>query len=382
MFQNVRGSTPSNKLHFIMDYYKTLEVSKSASSEEIKKAFRKKAHQCHPDKPGGDEKKFKEINEAYQILSNPQKRNQYDQYGSTFEQAQSQGNSGFHGFSGSSDFREAFRGGSNGVEFNFEDLGDIFGDFFGNAKKQTARKTQGDDIELEMSLKFEEAVFGIKKQIEINKLIICPHCHGNATKPGTRIVICPTCNGAGQVQQVQSTIFGQFRTVGVCPDCQGEGKKALEKCNECNGQGRVRKAEKIEIEIPAGIDHGQTLKLSNQGNAGIKGGRAGNLFVTVNVQPHSRFKRKGNDILNKTIINFSQAVFGDKIEVETLEGKVRLKIPSGTISGKIFRLKDKGVPYLHSRGKGDQLVEVVINVPQKLSKEQKKLLEEFKKQGI
>lgn len=233
-----------------------------------------------------------------------------------------------------------------------------------------------------MTFKFEEAVFGAKKQIEINRLVVCPHCHGNAAEPGTKIIICSTCNGVGQVQQVQSTIFGQFRTVGVCPDCQGEGRKAAEKCRECNGHGRVRKAEKIEIEIPAGIDHGQTLKLSNQGNVGIKGGRAGNLYVTVNIQPHSKFKRKGNDILSKATIAFSQAVFGDKIEIETLEGKVRLKIPNGTVSGKIFRLKDKGVPYLHNRGRGDQLVEVVINVPQKLTREQKKILEEFKKQGI
>lgn len=369
-----------------MDYYKTLGVSKNASQEEIKKAFRKKAHQYHPDKPGGDEKKFKEINEAYQTLSNPTKRAQYNQYGSTFEQAQSQG--GFHGFDGFrdfSDFSEAFRSNEkNGIEFDFEDLGDIFGDVFGGGgnRKRATQKTQGNDIELEMTLQFEEAIFGIKKQIGINKFVICPHCHGNAAEPGTKIITCSACHGTGQVQHIQSTILGQFRTVGVCPDCQGEGKKTEKKCAECNGHGRMRKIEKIEIEIPAGIDQGQTLKLSNKGDAGIKGGRAGDLYITVHILPHSKFKRKGNDILNKVTIAFSQAVLGDKIEVETLEGKVRLKIPAGASSGKIFRLTNKGVPYLQRQGRGDQLVEVIINIPQKITKEQKKLLEELGRQGI
>jgi molecular chaperone DnaJ len=367
-----------------MDYYATLGVHKNASQEEIKKAFRKKAHLYHPDKPGGDEKKFKEINEAYQVLSNSEKKTQYDQYGKTFEQAQSQG--GFHGFDGFqdfSDFSEAFRSNKgNRVEFNFEDLGDVFGDFFGGkTQRQTTRKTQGNDIEVEISLKFEEAVFGVKKQIEINKFNTCLHCHGNAAEPGTKISTCSTCYGTGQVQHIQSTILGQFRTVGVCSDCQGEGKKAEKKCVECNGQGRIRKTEKIEVEIPAGIDQGQTLKLSHQGDIGIKGGRKGDLYVNVHILPHSKFKRKGNDILSKTTITFSQAVLGDKIEVETLEGKVRLKIPAGTLSGKVFRLINKGVPYLQHRSRGDQLVEIIIFVPQKLTKEQKKLLEELKKQG-
>ncbi|MEK7167176.1 MAG: molecular chaperone DnaJ [Patescibacteria group bacterium] len=366
-----------------MDYYEILGVSKNASQEEIKKAFRQKAHQYHPDKPSGDEKKFKEINEAYQVLSNSQKKAQYDQYGSTFEQAQAHG--GFHGFDGFrdfSDFSEAFRENrGNRVEFDFEDLGDIFGDFFGGSKKRATKKTQGDNIEIEMFIKFEEAIFGIKKQIEINKFVVCSYCHGTATEPGAKIVTCSTCHGAGQVQHIQSTILGQFRTVVICPDCQGEGKKSEKKCHECNGHGRIKKTEKIEIEIPAGIDQGQTLKLSNQGDAGIKKGKAGDLYVTINIQPHHKFKRKGNDILNQETITFSQAVLGDKIEVETLEGKVKLKIPAGTSSGKIFRLTNKGVPYLHYRGKGDQLVEIIIDVPEKLTKEQKKILEELKKYG-
>ena len=361
-----------------MDYYEILGVHKNASQEEIKKAFRKKAHQCHPDKPGGDEKKFKEINEAYQVLSNHEKRTQYNQYGKTFEQAQSQG--GSYGFGGFQDYSGAFRNSGGGVEFNFEDLGDIFGDFFGGSqKKQTTQKTQGNDIGIEVSLKFEEAIFGVKKQVEIDKFSVCSYCHGNAAEPGTKIITCVTCNGTGQIQHIQSTILGQFRTVGVCPDCQGEGKRVEKKCVKCNGHGRIRKIEEIEVEIPAGIDQGQTLKLSHQGDIGIKGGRNGDLYITVRILPHSKFKRKGNDILSKTVINFSQAVLGDKIEVETLEGKVRLKIPAGTLSGKIFRLTDKGVPYLQRRGRGDQLVEIIIFVPQKLTREQKKLLEEFRK---
>ncbi|MEK9130363.1 MAG: molecular chaperone DnaJ [Patescibacteria group bacterium] len=366
-----------------MDYYETLGVSRNASQEEIKKAFRKKAHQCHPDKPGGDEKKFKEINEAYQVLFNPQKKAQYDQYGKTFEQGQA---GGFHGgFQDFSDFGDAFRsGGQSGMEFNFEDLGDVFGDFFGGSRKQqrTTQKTHGDDIESRVSIKFEEAIFGVKKQIEVNKFIVCSHCHGNAAEPGTKIITCSNCHGTGQVQRIQSTILGQFRTMNICSECHGEGKKVEKKCIQCNGHGRIKKVEKSEIEIPAGIDQGQTLKLSHQGDAGVQGGRAGDLYLTIHILSDSKFKRKGNDILSKVAIPFSLVVFGGKIEVETLEGKVRLKIPAGTLSGKIFRLADKGVPYLQRQGRGDQLVEVVINVPQKLTKEQKKILEQLKEQGI
>jgi len=366
------------------DYYDILGVSKGASQDEIKKAFRKMAHQYHPDKAGGNEAKFKEINEAYQVLSNSEKRSQYDQYGQTFEQAQRQG--GFGGFSWQDFARQSggpFGGGfrTENVEFDFGDLGDIFGDLFGFGGRSRTRRTRerrkGQDVEISMEIDFREAVFGKEKIIDLYKNVTCPHCSGNGAEPGSKIITCATCGGSGQVEQVQHTILGQFRTVGVCPECRGEGKKASENCSKCRGQGRVRDTEKIKVKIPAGIDNGETIRLTGKGEAGQKGGVAGDLYITLRVKPDPEFKRDGYDIRSETEISFSQAALGTKIEVNTLDGSVRLKIPSSTQSGKIFILKGKGVPRLRGSGCGDQFVTVNVVTPAKLTKKQKELLKEL-----
>ncbi len=367
------------------DYYKILGVEKGASQDEIKKAYRKLAHQYHPDKPGGDEAKFKEVNEAYQVLGNAQKRQQYDQFGQTFGQGGAPGG-GFGGFSWE-DFARAsggqgpFQGGQQNVEFDFGDLGDVFGDLFGFGRSSRARRggraSRGGDIQAEMTVTFHEAVFGADKIIELYKLITCPHCSGNGAEPGTKIETCKTCGGRGQVEQVQRTILGAMRSARVCPDCRGEGKIPSQKCRQCRGEGRVKQNEKIKIKIPAGISDGETIRLSGKGEAGARGATAGDLFIGVRVTPDPQFKREEDNILSNIDISFSQAALGTKIPITTLEGEVSLKIPAGTQSGKVFRLKDKGVPHLRSRGRGDHLVTVNVVTPTGLSRQQKKLFEEL-----
>lgn len=361
------------------DYYATLGVSKGATPDEIKKAFRKKAHECHPDKKGGDEKKFKEVNEAYQVLSNPEKRKQYDQFGSTFEQAGRQG-----GFSGGQGF-----GGFNGQGFNInmDDLGDIFGDLgdifgFGGKRRRSSTRS-GRDLHMDMTIDFSEAVFGIEKVIELEKVIACEHCHGSGAEPGSKIETCPECQGSGQVRRVQQTILGAIQSVTACPRCQGEGKIISQPCSRCNGQGRIKDKVRMKIKVPAGISDGQSIKLSGQGEAGVKGGAFGDLYITFRVKPHQAFSRLGDDLKTMVSIPFSLAALGGKVEVKTLDGSyINLKIPSGTESGKIFKIKNKGVERLHGRGQGDLLVEVKIKTPQKLSRSQKKLMEELSSEGI
>ncbi len=372
------------------DYYNILGISKGASADEIKKAYRTLAHQHHPDKSGGDEAKFKEINEAYQVLSNPQKRQQYDQYGQTFEQAQRQG--GFGGGAGGFSWDDFARAGSTGgfqgqnVNFDFGDLGDVFGDLFGfgggSRSKRAQRARQGGDIQTEMNIEFREAVFGVEKIVDLYKLSTCSHCHGNGAEPGTKIETCPTCGGSGQVRQVQQTILGAFQSVGVCPTCQGEGKKASKKCKECGGSGRVKATEKIKVEIPAGISDGETIRLSGKGEAGTHGSHAGDLYITMRVKADRDFKREGDNIISEISITFSQAALGTKVPVLTLDGEVMLHIPSGTQSGKVFKLGGKGVPHLRSRGRGDHLVTVTVVTPPHLSREQKKILEELQQTGL
>jgi molecular chaperone DnaJ len=354
------------------DYYKILGVSREASQDEIKRAFRELAHKYHPDMPGGNAEKFKEINEAYQVLSNPEKRRQYDQFGTTFEQAQSQG--GFSGFDG---FRD-FSGFANGFDFDFADLGEMFGfgDIFGQKQKR-ARTSRGRDIEIEKEIDFMEAVFGGERILELNKLNTCPNCHGSGAEPDSKIVTCPRCRGSGRIESFQQTFFGSFRTVTTCPNCHGEGKKAEDECHQCHGSGVVRGIKKLKIKIPAGIDDGETVKITGEGEAGRYGGRPGDLFITFRVKPHREFIRRGNDILSKVGISFVQAALGDKIEVATIDGKVKLTIPPGTQSGQIFKLKNKGVPYVNGRGRGDHLVEVSVITPTRLTKRQRELLEEF-----
>jgi molecular chaperone DnaJ len=358
------------------DYYKVLGVDKNSSQDDIKKAFRKLAHEYHPDKKGGNEAKFKEINEAYQVLGDAQKKAKYDQFGSAFEHGQASG--GFQGFDG---FRD-FNGYTNGFNINMEDLGDMFGNIgdmfgFGGGRRSANRARRGGDIQVLLTLEFTEAVFGVEKEIGLHKTVKCDHCHGNLAEPGTKIENCPTCGGSGHVSNVQRTIFGSMQVQTVCPTCQGDGKKYAQKCAKCHGQGVIRDQVKIKVKIPAGIDEGESIRLSGQGEAGEKSGPAGDLYLKVRINPDKRFERDGYNILSKSTISFSQAVLGDKIQVVTLDGAVKLKIPEGTHSGTVFKLKEHGVPRLQGRGRGDHLVEVNINIPKNISRRQRELLKEF-----
>lgn len=359
------------------DYYEILGVSKNASPEEIKQAFRKLAHEHHPDKKGGDEKKFKEINEAYQVLSNPEKRQQYDQYGQTFEQAQSQGGfGGFNGFRDFSGFADAFRNGGNGnSQFDFGDLGDIFGDIFGSrTATRTRRHARGSDLELEIQVSFRESVFGAEKEVSLTKNSTCEKCRGSGAEPNTKVIQCKTCHGKGTV--VKSMGFGiGFST--TCHECQGVGERYEKNCSQCRGTGMTREKKTLLVKIPAGIQDGQSIQLRGQGEAGPRGGRAGDLYIHVRVEDDSIFTREENNILSEVEITFPQAALGTKIMVETIDGKGELKVPEGTQSETVFRLRGKGVPHLEGRGRGDHLVKVIVKTPARLSRRQKKLLEEF-----
>lgn len=358
------------------DYYNILGVGKNASQEEIKKAFRKKAHQCHPDKQGGDEAKFKEINEAYQVLGDAKKRVQYDQFGSAFEHGQAGG--GFSGFEG---FRD-FSGFTNGFDVNFEDLGDIFGglgDIFGfsGATKRKSRTKRGGDIQVLLAIEFEEAVFGAEKEISLRKNIVCDRCKGNGAEPDSKIETCKTCNGSGRIIRTQRTVFGNMRAQTTCPDCGGEGKSYSRKCSKCHGNGVIQEISGIKVKIPAGIDDGETIRLSGHGEAGERGAPAGDLYLKIRVNPDIKFKRDGYNILSKAEISFAQAALGDKIEIPTVDGNVKLKIPEGAQSGKVFRLSGRGIPRLRGSGRGDHLVEIIVKTPTGLSREQKKKLQEL-----
>ncbi|MEI7497715.1 MAG: molecular chaperone DnaJ [Candidatus Falkowbacteria bacterium] len=353
------------------DYYNILGVDKGASAEEIKKAFRKKAHEYHPDKPHGDEAKFKEINEAYQTLSDVNKRAQYDRFGSNYEQAQQGGFGGFNGFNQ----------GQGGVEFDMGDLSEMFGGFgdifgFGGGRGK-GRSQRGKDIEVTLSLKFEEAIFGTEKEIGLKKAVVCGHCHGNGAEPGSKIDTCQTCQGTGRVVRIQRTILGNVQTQSVCPDCHGEGKSYSQKCRQCGGNGVEHKVASINVKIPAGVDNGSVIKLVGQGEAGLHSGGMGDLYLHIRVETSKQFERRGDDILDRVEISMTQAALGAKIEVQTLEGVITLKIPEGTQSGKVFILRDRGVPRLKSKGRGDQLVTVVVKTPTNLSRHQRQLLEQI-----
>ena len=358
------------------DYYELLGVTKTASEEEIKKAFRKKAHQFHPDKGGGDEAKFKEINEAYQVLGNKDKRAQYDRFGSAYSNnAGGQGAQGFGGF-------EGFNGGQ-GFNINMDDLGDIFGGFgdifgFGGGSSQRRRSTRGADLELNITIPFMESVFGTEKEIKITKPVQCKTCKGSGAEPGTSTETCPICHGKGKVNKIQNTMFGQVQMQSVCSNCNGEGKIITHPCKTCHGTGLVKESVSLTIKIPAGISSGETMRLTGQGEAGEKGSQSGDLYIKVHVTPDPRFVRQSNDIISKATISFPDAALGAKIDVETVDGKVTLKIPEGTQSGKVFILKSKGVPHLRSKGRGDHLVEVIVKTPENLTRKQKQLLEELK----
>ncbi len=361
------------------DYYKILGVQKGASQEEIKKAFRKLAHEHHPDKGNGSDEKFKEINEAYQVLGNESKRKQYDQFGQTFGNGGGPGGYGYQDFSKSQGNPFAgFDFGKNGANFdfgNYEDLGDIFSSFFGGGQRREHATSRGRDIEVNISLDFEEAVFGVEKNISLKKNIKCDVCSGTGAEPGSKVNTCNTCGGSGYVSQIQQTFLGNIRSQTICPSCRGEGKTYEKKCHKCKGNSFYPGTEEIKVKIPAGIDDGQSIKLSGKGEPS-KSGMAGDLYIRVNVRENKKFNRQGDDIYSEFHIKVSQAIAGDKIEIETVDGPVILKIPEGTQSHTQFRLKEKGVPHLYGRGRGDHIVDVLIDIPKNLSRHQKKLIED------
>lgn len=359
-----------------MDYYEILGVAKQASQDEIKKAFHKLAHKYHPDK-GGDEKKFKEINEAYQVLSDAQKRQQYDQFGKGFDGM---------GGGGGQDFNWAWQNQAQSG-FDAEDLGDIFENFFsfGGGGRATRKKDikKGKDIQVDIEIELAETLKPIVRQIKLGKLISCVRCHANGAEPGTKVAECFSCRGTGQVQQVKRTILGSYTTFGTCPECKGEGTKPEKPCNVCRGEGRLKGEEEISFTIPAGIDNNQAIEIPERGDAGKKGGKAGDLYVRVYVKKHPVFARKGDDLYLTQEIAFSQAALGDEIEIPALEGtQILLTVPAGTESGRILRVSGKGIPNFGSSHRGNMYVELLIKIPKKLSREQRKLLEDLKEGGL
>jgi len=350
------------------DYYKILGVSRSASKDEIKKAYRKLAHKHHPDKEGGDEAKFKEINEAYQVLSDENKRSQYDRYGQNFDQGNSF--SGFDGF--------------QNVEFDFGDIGDIFGEAFGfSSPKKTKDIRKGKNIEIDVEMSLEDVLNPQKKTINLRKFISCSRCQGIGAEPGTARNECFPCRGTGKVQEIKRTILGSYTKVTTCPECDGNGQKPENPCNVCKGEGRVKGEEKIEVEIPAGVDTNQVLKVSGKGDAGKKGGNPGDLYIRILIKKHSIFERKGDDLLMILPIKITDAILGSGMDIKTLDGKeLFLKIPQGTESGKIIKISGKGIPHFSGFRKGDLYIKLIVNVPKTLTKGQKRLLEELRKENL
>ena len=346
------------------DYYAVLGVARNASDEEIRRAFRRKAMEYHPDrnKNADAEEKFKEINEAYQVLSDAKKRGQYDRFGRAGV------GSGAHG--GSSPF--------DGFD-DFGGFGDIFDSFFGNASARAGRQPRrGGDLQQQVTLSFEEAVFGAHREVEINRLEVCHHCSGAGNEPGTSVETCSDCRGAGQVRRSQRSVFGQFTQVVGCPACRGRGSVISTPCTNCRGAGRERRKRKIEVKIPGGVESGMQVRLSGEGDAGSDGGGSGNLYVGVNVQEHSLFRRDGTDILYTLPLNIAEAALGVEKTIPTIDGfDEELKLPQGTQPGTEFRIRNKGVPHLHSNRRGDLRVLADVRIPGSLNSHQRELMEEL-----
>ncbi len=345
------------------NYYEILGVSKTASKEDIKKAYRKLAHQHHPDK-GGDEKKFKKISEAYAVLSNEEKRKQYDMFGKSGPTASGGYSGGFDGF--------------QGADFDF-DIGDIFGDIFGFKSNRSGSTRNGEDVVIRISAPLEDLFTDQKKRIKISRLTSCKECSGSGSEKGSKKKKCPDCNGQGRVR-AQIGPFAQLRT---CQNCSGEGEVIEKKCKKCSGDGRLKETKEITINIPAGIDSGQAFRVAGEGNAGKNGAPAGDLIVEVTVNNNTDFKRDGSNLSKKIKISYSQATLGDKVDIKLLTGKtIALKIPAGTSSGKIFRISDKGLPRVGGYGQGDLYIITEVDIPKKLTRSQKKVVEDLKKEGL
>lgn len=350
------------------DYYEVLGVSKTATADEIKKAYRQLAKKLHPDVNPGDkeaEARFKEVNEAYEVLSDDQKRARYDQFGHEDPAAGGYGGGYGSGFGG----------------FDASGFGDIFSEFFGGGSSgASSRKRgpmQGSDLRYDLTLTFEEAAKGCTKEMNVVRDEVCPTCGGTGAKPGTSPVTCPNCHGSGQVIMTQQTMLGAMRVSRVCPNCHGEGKIIKEPCSKCSGRGKVRASKRITLKVPAGIDNGQIITMSGQGEPGERGGPAGDLHVFVTVRPHKYFKRKDNDLYCEVPISFVQAALGSEIDVPTLEAPVKYTVPEGTQPGTVFRIKGAGVPNVHGGAKGDLYVTMEVEVPRKLSEKQKEMLRQF-----
>lgn len=352
------------------DYYEVLGLSKGASDDEIKKAFRKLAMKYHPDKNPGDkeaEEKFKEINEAYAVLSDPEQKSKYDKFGHAGVDPNSfAGGGGFGGFGGFEDI--------------FDMFGSAFGGFGGSSRRRSNGPRKGSDIQKTMTIDFEEAAFGVKKQIKLTKNVKCKTCGGTGATPGTSKKTCPKCGGTGEVRTQQKTPLGVFQSVSPCPDCNGTGEINENPCSDCGGTGRVRDTVTISINIPAGVDNDSVIPVRGQGEPGINGGPDGDLYIVLNVRPHKIFERRGQDLWLEIPITFNQAALGDEIIVPTLEEKVSYKIPQGTQPGTVFRLRGKGIKSVRSNRKGDLYVKVSLEVPTKLNKKQKKAIENMGKE--
>lgn len=344
------------------DYYRILGVEKNASTEDIKKAFRKLAHQFHPDKPTGDAEKFKEANEAYQVLGDPEKRRAYDQFGSAAFDRSASGGQGF-GFSG---FQSA----------GFDDLGDLFGNMFGfgNGRGKHRGQRRGSDIQVDVEIPFRDAIFGVDREIHLTKFSFCERCGGAGGEPGALRKTCESCNGRGVKTATQRTVLGVIRTNVTCSDCEGEGEISSAVCSNCHGAGALPQKKTLTVLIPAGVEDEAVLRLRGEGEA-VKGGVAGDLYVRIHVGADPRFHREGDTIYSVLRVGFTQAALGDEVKVETVDGTVELSVPAGTQSGAKLRLRNKGV--LHRGGRGDHIVVVEVTTPTRLSKQQKKMMEEL-----
>lgn len=355
------------------DYYQILGVNKQASKDEIKKAFRTLAHQHHPDKKGGDDAKFKEINEAYSVLSDDKKRQQYDTYGSAGPAGGfGGGNGGFDGF----DFSQFTQGGNGGFEFDF---GDIFGDVFGGGGRKQKTK-RGRDISIDIELSFEDSVFGTERTVLLNKVSKCDTCNGSGAEKGSEMSNCDKCNGNGHIREVKRTFFGQFESTAVCDACDGKGKIPKHKCKTCHGHRVHKRESEIKVRIPAGVENGEMMRLSGAGEA-VAHGIPGDLYIKIYVKKHPHFKKDGYNLVMDMGIKLSEAVLGAEIPVKTLDGEILLKVPEGVAHGEILRIKGKGVPY-EKGSRGDLLVKVSVVMPKKLSKEAKKVIENLKELGF
>lgn len=364
------------------DYYTILGVPQNATKDEVKKAYRSLAHKYHPDKSGGDEGRFKEINEAYQVLGDEKKRAQYDQFGTTFDQTQRQGGFNWSGFGNNSGFD--FEGKPfdfNQSEFDFSDIfEDFFGGFGGAARTSTKRDRKGKDIQVDLEITFEESILGGKKGISLQKLSRCPHCAGTGGEKGSKNTTCNTCNGRGNVQKTQKTFLGSFTQVSACNDCNGAGVRPEKLCHNCDGRGVKYETETIEIVIPKSVNDGNMLKISGKGEASLTGGVPGDLYIKIHVIKHKIFRRQEDDIIMTLPTDFVKAALGDTVEITTLDGNIKLKIPEGTQPGDILKIRGKGAWFKSGYGRGDLLIEIKVEIPKRLSKKAKELLNELKKE--